>query len=278
MKVAIIQEWLVTLGGSEKVVQALTELYPDADIFTLVLDRKLLPEIKLEDRKIVTSIIQKLPFGIRKYKNYLPIFPFAIEQFDLTEYDLVISSSHAVAKGVLTTDRQLHITYCHSPMRYAWDLYHQYLEEAELGFGFKGILGRYFLHKIRLWDVISANRPDYYISNSNFIAKRIKKVYGRLSTTIYPPIEIDQFTFCGDKEDYYVTCSRMVSYKRIDLIAEAFGHLPDKRLIIIGDGPDFDKVKSVSGSNIELKGFLPTSELVYYLQRAKAFVFAAIED
>jgi hypothetical protein len=194
MKVAIIQEWLVTMGGSEKVVQAIAELYPNADIFTLVADEKLIKLLKFEDKKITTSVIQKLPFGLRKYKTYLPLFPFAIEQFDLRDYDLVISSNHAVSKGVLTTNEQLHITYCHSPIRYAWDLHHQYLEEEGLGFNLKGILARYFLHRIRIWDFLSASRPDFFVSNSDFIGKRIHKVYGKSSTTIYPPIEIDDFT------------------------------------------------------------------------------------
>jgi glycosyltransferase involved in cell wall biosynthesis len=278
MKVAIIQEWLVTMGGSEKVVQAIAEIYPDADIYTLVADKKLLSELNFKEDKVTTSLIQKLPFGKQKYKSYLALFPFAIEQFDLSEYDVIISSNHAVAKGVLTTDEQLHVTYCHSPIRYAWDLHHQYLKEAGLGFGVKGLIARYILHKIRIWDISSANRPDYYLSNSNFIGKRIDKVYNKPSTTIYPPIEIDDFSLYEEKEDYYLTCSRMVPYKRIDLIAEAFSQMPDKKLIIIGDGPDYEKVKNKAGVNVELKGYLPFKDLIHYMQRAKAFVFVAIED
>ncbi|MCX2582901.1 glycosyltransferase [Pedobacter sp. MR22-3] len=278
MKVAIIQEWLTTMGGSEKVVQAIAEIYPQADIFALVADNNLVKELGFENRKITTSLIQKMPFGLKKYKTYLPLFPFAIEQFDLREYDLIISSSHAVTKGVLTNNEQLHITYCHSPIRYAWDLHHQYLEEEGLGFGLKGLLARYFLHRIRIWDFISSNRPDYYISNSNFIAKRIAKVYQQPATTIYPPIEIDDFKLEINKEDYYVTSSRMVPYKKIDLIVEAFTKMPDRKLIVIGDGPDFNKIKAKAGKNIIFTGYLPFKALIEKLQKAKAFVFAAIED
>lgn len=278
MKVAIIQEWLTTMGGSEKVVQAIAEIYPQADIFSLVADSKLVNELGFGNRKITTSIIQKMPFGLKKYKTYLPLFPFAIEQFDLREYDLIISSSHAVTKGVLTNNEQLHITYCHSPIRYAWDLHHQYLEEEGLGFGLKGLLARYFLHRIRIWDFISSNRPDFYVSNSNFIAKRIFKVYKQPATTIYPPIEIEDFKLEINKEDYYVTSSRMVPYKKIDLIVEAFSKMPEKKLVVIGDGPDYNKIKAKAGANIIFTGYLPFKALIEKLQKAKAFVFAAIED
>ncbi|MDI9862203.1 glycosyltransferase family 4 protein [Flectobacillus roseus] len=278
MKVAIIQEWLVTLGGSEKVVKAINELYPDADIFTLVADDKLVEELNLDKSKIKTSIIQKLPWGQKKYKLYLPLFPFAIEQLDLRGYDLIISSSHAVTKGIITTSEQLHITYCHSPIRYAWDLYHQYLEEEGLKYNLKGILARWILHKIRQWDYTTRNRPDYYISNSDFIGRRIQKVYDKPSTTIYPPIEIQDFVLEETKEDYYITCSRLVPYKKIDLIVEAFTAMPDKKLVVIGDGPDFEKIKKLAGPNVELRGYAKFKDLIQALQKAKAFVFAAIED
>lgn len=278
MKVAIIQEWLTTMGGSEKVVQAIADIYPQADIFALVADKKMVQELGFENKKVTTSLIQKLPFGLKKYKTYLPLFPFAIEQFDLSDYDLIISSNHAVSKGVLTTSEQMHITYCHSPIRYAWDLHHQYLKEEGLGFGIKGLLARYFLHRIRIWDFISSVRPDYYVSNSNFIANRINKVYQKKATTIYPPIEIDDFVLEISKDDYYVTSSRMVPYKKIDLIVEAFAKMPDKKLVVVGDGPDYKKIKDKAGENITFVGYLPFNELIKKLQKAKAFVFAAIED
>lgn len=278
MRVAIIQEWLTTMGGSEKVVQAIAQIYPNADIFTLVADKELIKELGFENRKITTSFLQRLPFAIKKYKSYLPLFPLAIEQLDLRNYDVIISSSHAVAKGVLTTNDQLHITYCHSPIRYAWDLHHQYLEEEKLGLNIKGLLARYILHRIRIWDVISANRPDYFISNSNFIAKRVKKVYNKESVTIYPPIQVEDFKLETEKGDYYITSSRMVPYKKIDLIVDAFTKMPDKKLVVIGDGPGFKQISLKAGNNVELKGYLPSEDLIKYMQKAKAFVFAAIED
>jgi glycosyltransferase involved in cell wall biosynthesis len=278
MKVAIIQEWLTTMGGSEKVVQAIAEIFPQADIFTLVADNKMVKELGFENRKVTTSIIQKLPWGMKKYKTYLPLFPFAIEQFDLSAYDLIISSNHAVSKGVLTTSEQLHITYCHSPIRYAWDLHHQYLREEGLGFNFKGILARYFLHRIRIWDFISSSRPDFFVSNSDFIAKRIFKIYQKPATTIYPPIEVQDFKLQTVKEDYFVTSSRMVPYKKIDLIVEAFSAMPDKKLLVIGDGPDDKKIRAKAGKNVVFAGYLPFRELIVKLQNARAFVFAAVED
>ena len=278
MRVAIIQEWMTTIGGSEKVVKAIAEIFPQADIFALVADKKFVTSLGLGDRKLTTSIIQKLPFGKKKYRSYLPLFPFAVEQFDLRGYDIIISSNHAVSKGVLTNSDQIHITYCHSPIRYAWDLHQQYLEEDGLGFGFKGILARYFLHKIRIWDWLSSRRPDYFLSNSNFIAARIQKIYQRDATTIYPPIEVDEFSLEINKDNYYVTSSRMVPYKKIDLIVEAFAKMPDKKLIVIGDGPDSKKIRSKAANNIEFLGALPFDELVLFLQKAKGFVFAAIED
>lgn len=278
MKVAIIQEWLTTIGGSEKVVKEIASIFPDADLFALVAIDSTVKELNLQNHKLHTSFIQKLPLAKSKWRIYLPLFPLAVEQFDLRGYDIIISSNHAVSKGVLTNSDQLHITYCHSPIRYAWDLHHQYLEEDGLGFGPKGLMARYFLHRIRIWDWLSSRRPDYFVSNSNFIAARIKKIYQRESVTIYPPIEVDSFKLEINKKDFYVTSSRMVSYKKMDLIVEAFSKMPDKRLIVIGDGPEYKKIKSNSTSNVEFKGYLAFDQLIIYLQQAKAFIFAAIED
>ncbi len=205
-------------------------------------------------------------------------FPIAIEQFDLSEYDIIISSSHAVAKGVLTNSNQLHICYCHTPLRYAWDLYHGYLSGAGLSKGIKGIIARLILHYIRVWDVTTSNRVDYFIANSKYIARRIKKVYGRDSIVIYPPVDVDKFDVYTQKENYYLTASRMVSYKKIDLIVEAFSKIPDRKLVVIGDGPDFDKIKNKAGKNIVFLGYQTFEVLKDYMQRAKAFVFAAEED
>jgi glycosyltransferase involved in cell wall biosynthesis len=277
MKIALIQEWLVSVGGSDKVVKAISEVFPEADIYTLVANQKTCDELGFDYSKIKTSFIQRLPFGKTRHRMYLPLMPFAIEQFDLREYDVIISSSHAVAKGVLTKAGQLHICYCHSPVRYAWDLYHEYLHDAGLK-GLKGFIAKYTLHRLRQWDMLSNFRVDYFISNSNYIAKRIKKIYNRDSVTIYPNIDIKRFELCTEKENYYLASSRLVAYKKIDLIVEAFNKMPDKKLVVIGDGPDFNKIVKIAGTNITMLGYLPFEELKTNMQKAKALIFAADED
>lgn len=274
-----MQEWLVNYAGSEKCVESFNNIYPESDIFSLV------DYLNNEERGIIlkgkhahTSFIQKLPFAKKKHRNYLPLFPMAIEQFDLSEYNLVVTSSHAVAKGVLTNSNQLHICYCHTPMRYAWDLYNRYITEAGLTKGLKGLIAKSTLHYIRMWDVSTANRPDYFIANSNHIARRIKKTYNRDAVVIYPPVDIDKFPLCENKENFYLTASRMVPYKRIDLIVEAFTAMPDKKLVVIGHGSEMEKIKQKAGKNIEILGYQPDDKLVEYMQKAKAFVFAAEED
>ena len=278
MKVAIIQEWLTSVGGSDKVVKAILDVFPKADIFTLVSDKNVCQELGIDYSKVTNSFIQKLPFSKKKYRTYLPLFPFAIEQFNLDKYDVIISSSHAVAKGVITNNNQIHICYCHSPIRYAWDLYHSYLKDANLQRGLKGLIAKMFLHRIRMWDLCSSFRVDYFISNSDYIAKRIKKIYRREATTIYPNVDVESFTLKTDKEDFYLASSRLVPYKRIDIIVEAFNMMPDKQLIVIGDGPEYERISKIAKSNIKLLGYVPFEDLKSYLQRAKAFVFAANED
>lgn len=278
MKVAIVHDWLTVYAGAEKVLEQLLKIYPQADIFTIVdfMDKK---ERKfLNGHKITTSFIQNLPFAYSRYRHYLPFMPLAVEQFDLSDYDLVISSSHAVAKGIITGPDQKHISYIHSPIRYAWDLQHQYLRESDLNHGLKGWFARYILHKIRIWDTRTANGVDFFIANSDFIARRIWKVYRRESTVIYPPVDIEAFDLMPEKEEFYLTASRMVPYKRIDLIVDAFHAMPDKTLIVIGDGPDFEKIKSKAGANVTLMGYQSFEVLRDYMQRARAFVFAAEED
>ena len=278
MKVAIVHDWLVTYAGAERVLEQMLLCFPEADLFAIV-DTLAPGERKfILDKPVQTSFIQKLPFARKKYRQYLPLMPLAIEQFDLSAYDLVISSSHAVAKGVLTGPDQLHLCMCYSPMRYAWDLQHQYLRESGLDHGLKGWLAKAMLHRIRIWDARTANGVDEFIAISDFIARRIAKVYRRDSTVIYPPVDTGAFTLHAEKEDFYFTASRMVPYKKIDLIVEAFSAMPDKRLIVIGDGPDFAKIKAKAGSNVQLLGQQPFSVLCNHMQRARAFVFAAEED
>lgn len=280
MRVAVVHEWMAGSGytGSERVVEQILEIYPHADLYATVdfLDEH--ERAFLRGREVQTSFIQNLPFAKKLYKHYLPLAPLAVEQYDLSEYDIVISSNHAVAKGVLVGPDQLHVSYVHSPMRYAWDLQHQYLRESGLDKGIKGWLAKRMLHRMRIWDVRTANGVDRFVANSQFIARRIMKVYRRESTVIYPPVDVDGFELYEEKEDFYLAASRLVPYKRIDLIAEAFRQMPDRRLVIIGDGPEMKKVSSVSGPNVEILGYQPFQVLRDHMQRAKAFVFAAVED
>lgn len=278
MKVAIIQEWLVTVGGSDKVVKAIADVFPDADIYTLVAQKEVCDELGINLDKVHTSFIQKMPLGTKKHRAYLPLFPFAIEQFDLRGYDVIISSSHCVAKGVLTKADQLHICYCHSPIRYVWDMYNEYLEESNLTKGIKSWLVRYLLHRIRKWDMLSSFRVDHYISNSDYVGQRIKETYRRESTTIHPNIDISNFEFCGQKEDFYLASSRLVAYKKIDIIIEAFNRMPEKKLIVIGGGPNLKKYQEMAKENITVMGYQPFNVLKEKMQKAKAFIFAADED
>lgn len=278
VSVGIVADWLVTFAGSEKVIAEFIKLYPNADIYSVVDFLSDESRKKFYGKEATTSFIQRLPFAKKKYQQYLPLMPLAIEQLDVTGHDIVLSSSHAVAKGVLTGPDQLHISYVHSPIRYAWDFQHQYLREAGLNKGLKGNLARWFLHKIRMWDYRTANGVDHFIANSQFIARRIKKVYGRDADVIYPPVDVERFTLQENKEDFYFTASRMVPYKRIDLIVEAFSQMPDKKLVVIGDGSEMAKIKAKAGSNIEILGYQPDDVMQDYMRRAKAFVFAAEED
>ena len=278
-KTAIVHEWFVNYAGSEKCVESFLNIWPASDVFSLVdfLNDKERDTI-LKGKFAATSFIQNLPFAKRHFRKYLPLFPLAIEQIDLSDYDVIISSSHSVAKGVLTKSNQLHICYCHTPIRYAWDLYHQYLNEEGLTEGIKGFLAKLILHKIRIWDYTTANRADYFISNSNYTAGRIKKIYNKESKVIYPPVDVDKFECTTNKDNYYVSVSRLVPYKKVDLVVDTFSKMKDRKLIVIGDGPDMNKVRSKAAANIEFLGYKPVEEMKHYLEKAKAFVFAAEED
>lgn len=278
MKVAIVHDWLVTYAGAERVLEQMLECYPSADLYSLI---DFLPETErafLGGRQVRTSFLQRLPGMRRRYRSFLPLMPLAIEQFDLAGYDLILSSSYAVAKGVLTGPDQLHLSYCYSPMRYAWDLQHQYLRETGLDRGFQGALARWMLHRMRLWDVRTSPGVDGFMAISRYIARRIWKAYRRKSTVIYPPVDVESFTPGGERDEFYVTASRMVPYKRIDLIVEAFATMPERRLVVIGDGPDARRIRSRGASNIEFLGQQSFEVLRDRLRRARAFVFAAEED
>ncbi|CAI1546253.1 GDP-mannose-dependent alpha-(1-6)-phosphatidylinositol monomannoside mannosyltransferase [Serratia quinivorans] len=274
----IVADWLVTYAGAERVIKEFVDLYPDSTLYSVVDFLSDNDRSNFQGKKAITSMIQNFPLSKSKYQNYLPFMPFAIEQLDVSKHDIVLSSSHAVAKGVITGPNQLHISYVHSPIRYAWDLQHQYLKESGLDSGVKGFLVRWLLHKIRIWDCRTANGVDHFIANSHFIARRIKKVYGRQADVIYPPVSVSNFDVCDVKEDFYLTASRMVPYKKIDLIVEAFSRMPDKKLIVIGDGSEMKKIKSKAASNVEILGYQTNSVMKGYMEKAKAFVFAAEED
>lgn len=278
MKIAIVADWLTTYAGSERVLEQIIQCFPQADLFAVV---DFVPEQSrsfLQAKRPTTTFIQKLPGAKRHYQRYLPFMPLAIEQLDLSGYDIILSSSHAVAKGVIVGPDQLHISYVHSPIRYAWDLQHQYLRESGLDRRWFGWLARWCLHYIRMWDVRTTNGVDAFVANSRFIARRIHRVYGRNATVIYPPVDINAFFMSEHKEDFYLTASRMVPYKRMDLIVEAFARMPEKRLVVIGDGPDFEKIRAKATSNVQLMGYQSAAVLKDHMQRAKAFVFAAEED
>jgi len=278
MKICFVHDWLTTFGGAELVLKALLEIWPQTPVYTLVYDENGNCQDIIQSTEVTASFINKLPLAKRKHRSYLPLMPLAIEQLDLSGYDLVISDSHAIAKGVITGPDQLHISYIHTPIRYAWDLQHQYLTQAGLERGIKGVFAKSLLHYIRLWDLRTVSGVDYYIANSSFIARRIKKLYKREATVIHPPVEIERFTPREEKEDFYLTISRLVPYKKVDLIVRAFTKLLDKKLFVIGDGPEMKRLKKIATGNIELLGFQSNAVIEDYLQRAKALVYAAEED
>jgi glycosyltransferase involved in cell wall biosynthesis len=278
-RVAIVHEWFVTCAGSERVVAQLLRIFPDAQLFSVV---DFLSEEDrdgfLGGRHSKTTFIQRLPRAAKSFRSYLPLMPLAIEQHDLSHYDIVISSSHAVAKGVLTGPDQLHISYVHSPIRYAWDLQHQYLAESGLTHSARGWIAKAILHYMRMWDERTAHGVDHFVANSAFIARRINKVYRREAEVVYPPVDTAKFQYREQKEAYYVTASRMVPYKRVPLIVEAFAKMPERRLVVIGDGPEYERARALAAPNVTLLGYQPDAVLREHLQGARAFVFAAEED
>jgi glycosyltransferase involved in cell wall biosynthesis len=277
-RIAVVHEWLLDFAGSERVLREILDLLPQADLFAL-LD---LPDEELRNaiprRAKATSFLQSLPRPRRWLRYYVPLMPLAIEQFDLAGYDIVVSSSHAVAKGVITGPRQLHVSYVHTPMRYAWDLQHEYLRAAGLDRGLRGWAARLALHRLRKWDVRTANGVDVFLANSAHVARRIRKAYRREAEVLYPPVDVSGFPLRQQKEDFYLTVSRLEPYKRVDLLLEAFGRRPERRLVVIGDGPEMRRLRSMAAPNVELLGRLPTPEVREHMQRARAFLFAGIED
>ncbi len=277
-RVAIVHDWLHSFGGAEAVLKQCLAVFPTADVFTLF---DFMPNGErsfIERHRVETSFLQKMPLARRWYRHYLPLMPFAIEQLDLSGYDLIISSHHAVAKGVLTGPDQLHLCYCHSPMRYIWDRQFDYLREAGLQTGLRSLLLRWLFHRLRIWDARTANGVDHFLANSGYVARRIQKAYRREADIIYPPVDLERFRVDGRQEDFYLTASRLVPNKRVRLIVEAFNGMADKKLVVVGDGPEMKALERAAGPNVELIGWQPEAELATLMGRARAFVFAAEED
>ncbi len=280
LRVAIVHEWLTQYAGSERVLEQMLALFPEADLFAVV---DFLPAHErgfLDGRPVRTTFLQKLPFGRRVFRLLLGLMPFAVEQFDLCPYDLVLSSSHAVAKGVLTGPDQTHVSYVHSPIRYAWDMQHQYLRQTGLDRGLRGLLARLTLARLRAWDVRTANGVDHFVANSNHIARRIRKTYRRDAAVVPPPVDTARFVPAMRRTDTFLTASRLVPYKRVDLVVRAFRDMPDRPLIVVGDGSERDAVRRAAAGapNIRFLGTVPQGELVRLMGEARAFVSAAEED
>ena len=257
MNLAIMHEWFESYAGSERVVEQLLHTFPSAEVHALVDFLKGADRDALQGKDVETSFIQRLPFARKQFRNYLPLMPMAVEQFDLSGYDTVISSNHAFAKGIITRPDQMHVSYVHTPIRYAWELQHDYLRQANLTRGLKGMFVRATLHYLRNWDRMTSDRVDAYVANSHYIAARIRKTYRRPAYVIHPPVDINQFAVEPSNDDFYLTASRMVPYKRIDLIVEAFAKMPDRRLVVIGDGPEMKKIAAKATPNVQLLGYQP---------------------
>ncbi len=273
MRVAIIHYWLVTWRGGEHVLKALTELYPEADIYTHVVDPKI-AETYFPNRQIFTTFISRLPFSSKLYQRYLPLMPLALEQLNLSDYDLVISSESGPSKGVIVPPATTHVCYCHSPMRYVWDHYHEY--RREIGF-ITRTLSIPLLHYIRHWDQLSAQRVDQYAANSQFVANRIAKYYRRTAQVIHPPVAINEFDNSRPEEDFYLWVGQLVSYKRPDIAIHAFNELK-KPLIMIGEGPLLPKLRKIANPNIILLGRQSFPVIRDYYSRCRAVIFPGIED
>jgi glycosyltransferase involved in cell wall biosynthesis len=277
-KIAVIHDFLYCYAGAERVLEQILNVYPEADLFSLF---DFLPPGErgfIRNKKVTSTFIQRMPMAKKFHRAYLPLMPLAIEQLDLTGYDVVISSSYLAAKGVITRPDQLHVCYCHTPVRFAWDMQRQYLSQSGLMKGLKSFAAKVLLHYIRGWDVRSSNGVDVFMTNSRFVGRRIQKTYRRASTPVYPPVDVERFTPNQGKRSGFLTASRLVPYKRIDLIVEAFNRMPDKQLTVIGDGPHFKMLKAKAKSNVRLLGYQSFDVLRKHMQSAEAFVFAAEED
>lgn len=274
-KVALIHDWLTGMRGGERCLEALCELFPRADIFTLLHVKESVSKT-IEARRIQTSAIQTLPFAASHYRYYLPLFPWAIEQLKLDGYDLILSSSHCVAKGVKPPPHALHIAYLYTPMRYIWDLQEEYVGQGRMG-PLSRIMLQAMAPRLRRWDVTASARVDHFVAISHHVADRIRRCYGREAQVIYPPVETGRFHIADRTDDYYLVAGAMAPYKRIDLAIEAFNHLR-RRLVIVGEGQESRRLRRLAGPTIEFVGWRPDSEVADLLSRCHALVFPGEED
>jgi glycosyltransferase involved in cell wall biosynthesis len=279
LKVAIVHDWCPSFRGGERVLAELCAMFPGAEVFTLF--DFLTPEVKQQYFPGVTfhtSVANRFPWVKNYYRGLFFACPFLIEQFDVTGFDAVISSSAAFARGVITRPDQLHLSYIHSPVRYAWDEQFSYLGQGKLGYGPKGLAFRYLLHKLRTWDTRTAHGPDLMLANSSYVGARIRRIYGRDAEVVFPPVALDELAFSAEKNDYYITASFMAPYKRTDLVIQAFNAMPERRLMVVGDGQQSSKLRALAKGNIEFAGFLPRRAYVEAVAKARALVFAGCED
>ncbi|HEY0825759.1 MAG TPA: glycosyltransferase [Ramlibacter sp.] len=277
-QVRYVHEWLTEWGGSEDVTRAMLRSVPGIALHATVDFLSDANRARFGGVPIRTTFLQRAPGARTRFWNYLPLTPLAVETHDLRDAQVIVSSSHAFAKGVLTTAEQMHVSYVHSPMRYAWDLHHEYLADYGLDRGAKGMLARYVFHRLRQWDRQTANNVDLFLANSRHVQRRIWRTYRRLARVLYPPVAVGRFRFEPRKGDHYVTVSRLVSYKRIDLLLEAFRAMPQRKLLVIGDGPEAPRLRAMCPPNVELLGFQPDEVVQQHLGGARAFLFAAHED
>lgn len=278
-RVAIVHDWCPDFRGGERVLAQICRHFPNADVFTLF---DFLPaEVKeqyFRDVEFHASVANRLPLIRKFYRSLFFLCPFLIEQFDVTGYDMVISSSAAFARGVITRPDQPHLCYVHSPVRYAWDEQFSYLAQGKLGFGPKGMLFRYMLHRLREWDTRTAHGPDLMLANSNYVRSRIRHIYGRDARVVFPPVALDELDFVADKHDYYVSASFLAPYKRTDLVIQAFNEMPSRRLVIVGEGQQSAALRAMAGPNVSFAGYLPRRDYVRTVAEARAMVFAGCED
>ncbi|MBC5782798.1 glycosyltransferase [Ramlibacter sp. USB13] len=277
-QVRYVHEWLTEWGGSEDVTRAMLQALPGAALHATIDFLSEANRAKFGGVPIRTTFLQQAPWARTRFWNYLPVTPLAVETHDLRGADVIVSSSHAFAKGVLTTAEQMHVSYVHSPMRYAWDLHHEYLADYRLDRGAKGLLARYMFHRLRQWDRQTANNVDLFLANSRHVQRRIWRTYRRVAQVLYPPVSVSRFRYEPAKGDHYVTVSRLVSYKRIDLLLAAFRAMPSRKLVVVGDGPEMPRLRAMCPPNVQLMGFQDDAVVQEQMGSARAFLFAAHED